>query len=114
MQVTLTTVGRRSGGARPVTLFGWPDGDDIVVVGSRGGTSIDPAWAWNLRAHPRAELRIGTKERTVVASEVDGTERERLWTMVCEAFPLYVKYQGRTDRVIPLFVLEPADTSAGS
>ena len=108
MQVTLTTVGRRSGSPRPVTLFGWPDGDDVVVVGSRGGTSIDPAWARNLRAHPRAELRIGDRERTVIAREVDGAERERLWAMACEAFPLYVKYQARTERIIPLFVLEYA------
>ena len=107
MQVTLTTVGRRTGRARPVTLYGWPDGDGVVVVGSRGGTSVDPGWAWNLRAHPRGELRIGKQERAVVAREVGGSERERLWAMVCEAFPMYASYQRRTERVIPLFVLEP-------
>jgi deazaflavin-dependent oxidoreductase (nitroreductase family) len=113
MQVMLTTVGRRSGERRTVTLYGWPDDDDIVLVGSLGGAARDPAWVHNLRAEPRAVVRIGREERDVVAREVDGEKRERLWAMVCEAFPLYATYQKRTSRLIPLFVLETVASGAG-
>lgn len=111
MQIKLTTAGRRTGERRTVTLYGWPDGTSIVIVGSRGGSVRDPAWALNLRAEPRAVLRTGKTDRDVVASEADGKEYDRLWAFVCEAFPLYATYQKRTSRRIPLFVLE-ADASA--
>lgn len=106
MQVKLTTTGRRSGQPRTVTLYAWPDDDRLVVVGSWGGAARDPAWVGNLRADPRATLRVGRAERPVVAREIDGPERERLWDLVCEAFPLYATYQRRTARRIPLFVLD--------
>ena len=87
-------------------LYAWEDGDRLVVVGSRGGAASDPNWARNLRADPRATVKLGRKVREVSATEVDGAERERLWKLVCEAFPLYASYQRKTKRVIPLFVLE--------
>lgn len=107
MQVRLTTTGRKSGQPRAVVLYGFADGDRIVVVGSRGGAAKDPAWAHNLRADPRATLRRGKQEVEMRAHEVDGRERERLWQLVTQAFPLYATYQRRTARRIPLFVLEP-------
>jgi deazaflavin-dependent oxidoreductase (nitroreductase family) len=108
MQVTLTTTGRRSGQARSTTLYAWPDGDRLVVVASWGGAARDPGWAHNLRAHPGTEIQRGTSSRTYVAAEVPaGPERDRLWRLVCEAFPMYDSYQRKTDRLIPLFVLEP-------
>jgi F420H(2)-dependent quinone reductase len=103
----LTTTGRTSGLARTVTLYAFADDDRLVIVGSRGGADHDPAWAFNLRAHPRATIRTGTVEREVQAREADGPERERLWQLVVDAFPLYRTYQRRTRRTIPLFVLEP-------
>jgi deazaflavin-dependent oxidoreductase (nitroreductase family) len=107
MQVLLTTTGRRTGEPRQVKLYGWPDGDRIVVVGSWGGAARDPAWAHNLRDHPRARLRIGKRDRSATATEVeDGPERNRLWQMVCRAFPMYASYQQMTPRRIPLFVLD--------
>ena len=109
MKVTLTTTGRRSGQARAVPLYAWEDGDRLVVVGSRGGAASDPDWARNLRAEPRATIKLGRQVRQVSATEVDGAERERLWKLVCEAFPLYASYQRKTKRVIPLFVLETVD-----
>jgi F420H(2)-dependent quinone reductase len=112
MQIRLSTVGRRSGEPRDVTLYAFPvaDGDDrLVIVGSSGGAAKDPAWVGNLRADASATRRIGRSERAVRAREVvDPDERERLWRLVCAAFPLYVTYQRRTARLIPLFVLEPA------
>ena len=109
MQIRLTTTGRKTGQARTVTLYAFDAGDGaIVIVGSRGGAARHPAWAHNLRGEPKASVKIGQEERSVVAREVSGAERERLWELVCEAFPLYATYQRRTKRLIPLFLLERA------
>ena len=107
MQVQLTTVGRRTGRERTVTLYAFetPDGA-LVITGSRGGTAHDPRWALNLRDNPQATVKVGREERAVRAREVSGNERQRLWTLVTGEFPLYETYQRRTKRVIPLFVLE--------
>jgi deazaflavin-dependent oxidoreductase (nitroreductase family) len=111
MQVRLTTTGRRTGQRRQVTLYGWPEGEAIVIVGSWGGAARDPAWVMNLRADPRSRLRVGRDEWDVVAREVIGAERDRLWALVCEAFPLYATYQRRTSRLIPLFVVDRMEES---
>ena len=108
MQIKLTTTGRKSGHPHEVVLYAWPDGERIVVVGSYGGRPSDPDWASNLRAHARALVRKGPDTVEHVAREVEGVERERLWALVTAQFPLYETYQGSTDRLIPLFVLEPA------
>jgi deazaflavin-dependent oxidoreductase (nitroreductase family) len=107
-QIRLTTRGRQSGEPRSVTLFAWPDGETLVVVGSAGGSARHPAWALNLRANPAAEVQEGKQQRAVRAHEPEGTERDRLWQLVTEAFPLYATYQRRTSRTLPLFVLEDA------
>lgn len=106
MQIRLTTTGRRSGQPREVTLYAYPDGERLVIVGSWGGNARDPAWAGNLRAEPHALVRVGREERPMTARQVSGAERQRLWELVCAAFPLYRTYQRRTSRPIPLFVLE--------
>jgi len=103
----LTTTGRRSGQPRVVTLYGFEDGDRMVIVGSLGGAARDPWWAANLRAEPRATVTVGRNAREVRAHEADGPDRDRLWLLVCEGFPLYRTYQRKTTRTIPLFVLEP-------
>ena len=105
--ITVTTTGRRTGRPREVTLYAVPDNDRLVIVGSRGGSARDPAWAINLRADPSATVRTGAESWRVTAHEVDGEERERLWDLVCAAFPLYATYQRRTERTIPLFTLNP-------
>jgi F420H(2)-dependent quinone reductase len=92
-----------------VTLYAFEDGERLVIVGSRGGASRDPAWAVNLRHDPHALVKVGREEHAVRANEVDGPERDRLWKLVCADFPLYETYQRRTKRTIPLFALEPAD-----
>jgi deazaflavin-dependent oxidoreductase (nitroreductase family) len=113
MQVRLTTTGRRSGQPRSVTLYAWELDAALVVVGSSGGSELDPAWAGNLRAQPRATLRRGTVESPVIATELDGTEHERAWAVVVERFPHYASFQRRTDRRIPLFRLDPAEAARG-
>ena len=109
MKITLTTTGRRSGERRAVPLYAWEDGDRLVVVGSRGGAASDPDWARNLRSTPRATVKHGHQVREVKAKEIKGDERERLWDLVVEAFPMYAGYQRKTKRLIPLFVLERVD-----
>lgn len=108
MLISLTTTGRRSGESRKVPLFAFDDRQRLVIVGSRGGSAKDPAWARNLRADPRAVVTKGDEEWAVRAYEVDGEERERLWRLVSGEFPLYESYRRRTTRTIPIFVLEPA------
>lgn len=112
INVKLTTIGRKSGEPRRVTLYAFPDGERLVVVGSLGGAAKDPAWAGNLRMNPEATVRVDGEPRSVRAREVDGDERERLWKLVVEGFPLYASYQRKTKRTIPLFVLEPSPGSA--
>lgn len=109
MQVTLTTIGRKSGEPREVVLYAWPDGEDrLVLVASQAGKPDDPAWAANLRATPVCTITRRRTTRRMRASEVPtGPERDRLWDLVVAAFPDYAVYQTRTDRRIPLFVLVP-------
>ena len=111
MKVSVTTTGRRSGQAREIPLYAFADRDRLVIVGSWGGSARDPAWVVNLRAEPRATVKVGREIRSVRASEVGPDEYPRLWELVCAEFPLYATYQRRTKRTIPLFVLEPDDTS---
>lgn len=111
MDVTLTTIGRRSGEPRTVPLYAWEDDDRLVIVGSWGGSPNDPDWVRNLRADPRATVKKGREQLNVRASEVEPSERDRLWQIVVEAFPLYASYQRKTERVIPLFVLEAVEAA---
>ena len=109
MRVDLTATGRKTGKTRTLPLYGFDAGDGaIVIVGSRGGSAKDPEWANNLRADPRATVTVGSEERQVVAREVSGAERDRLWAIAAEAFPLYETYRRKAKRTIPLFLLEPA------
>ena len=102
------TTGAQSGEPRPVTLYGWEDGDDLIVVGSRGGAAHDPGWAHNLRAHPRIGVAAGSSAWEATAEEiVEGPERDRVWALVVKAFPSYAGFQRRTKRLIPLFRLRP-------
>lgn len=107
MQIILTTTGARSGERRAVTLYAWEDDDALVIVGSVGGAPRHPAWVHNLRAESHATVKIGKEAFGVTAREVvEADERERLWRLVVDRFKLYETYQRRTDRQIPLFVLD--------
>jgi deazaflavin-dependent oxidoreductase (nitroreductase family) len=107
--LTLTTVGRRSGERRTVMLTTpLSDGDALVIVASRGGHDRHPAWYHNLLDHPEVEVAVqGGPPETRRARVATDDERQRLWPRVVDAYKGYGDYQRRTDRQIPLVLLDP-------
>ena len=105
--VLLHHVGRRSGEARVTPLIYLRDGEDIIVVGSMGGTPKDPAWVHNLRAAPDTLAELGRERRPVRARVADAQERARLWPLLIARYPGFATYQARTEREIPVVILSP-------
>jgi deazaflavin-dependent oxidoreductase (nitroreductase family) len=106
MQIKLTTTGRKSGRDRTATLYGWEDGEDLLVVGSWAGRDHEPDWAGNLRTEPKASVTRGKEAFEVTAHELSGAARERAWELVVERFSMYATYQRKTTRQIPVFALK--------
>jgi len=108
--IELTTTGRKSGRPRTVLLTSpLRDGDAYVLVASRGGDARHPAWFLNLRDNPAVEAKIsGGARRTMRARVADAEQRARLWPRIAADHKNYAGYQTRTDREIPLVLLEPA------
>lgn len=100
-------VGRRSGETRTTPLIYVRDGDDVVIVASKGGAAAHPAWWLNLRANPEATVQVDAERWPVRAREADEAERERLWPSLTAVWPAYDDYQARTERRIPVVILEP-------
>jgi F420H(2)-dependent quinone reductase len=105
----LDHVGARSGTRRTTPLLYVRDGDDVILVASKGGNPRNPAWFHNLMANPDTSIQIGSSRQRVHARLADPEERRRLWPEVVKAYAGYEDYQRRTDREIPLVVLEPRD-----
>jgi deazaflavin-dependent oxidoreductase (nitroreductase family) len=103
----LTTTGRRSGRRRTVPLAYVLDGDDLVVVASRGGMGSHPAWYLNLLAEPNASVQVGSSTRRVQARDATEAERRRLWPTLTAVYPHFDAYQERTSRRIPVVILSP-------
>jgi deazaflavin-dependent oxidoreductase (nitroreductase family) len=103
----LTTTGHKSGEERTTPLIHVKDGDNYVIVASKGGTPENPAWYDNLQADPDATIQVLGETIEVRARTAEGDERERLWEQAAEAWPDYDDYQSKTDRQIPVVVLEP-------
>jgi F420H(2)-dependent quinone reductase len=103
----LTHVGAKSGQKRisPLT-YTRGEGDDLVLVASKGGYPKNPAWFHNLKAHPDTEVQVGREHRQVHARVATPEERERLWLRVVDNYGGYAEYQKRTERTIPLVILE--------
>jgi deazaflavin-dependent oxidoreductase (nitroreductase family) len=106
--VILTTRGAKSGQLRKTPLMRVEHGGTYLAVGSLGGAHHDPDWCHNLRAEPRAELQDGPQRWDVVGRELTGPERDLWWDRAVEVFPQYARYQERTERLIPIFLLERA------
>ena len=105
----LNTIGRKSAKKRATPLLYVVDGEDLVIIASKGGTPSNPAWYLNLKADPDATVEIRDRKVRVRAEEVDGQEKERLWQQMAEMYPTYDDYQKKTKREIPLLVLHPSD-----
>jgi F420H(2)-dependent quinone reductase len=107
----LDHVGAKSGTKRTSPLVYTRDGDDLVLVASKGGNPKNPAWYHNLRANPDTTVQVGSEVIEVHARVAEGSEYERLWPKVVETYSGYEEYKERTDRRIPLVVLEPRSES---
>lgn len=103
----LTTRGRRTGKLRRTALIYGEDGDAHVVVASRGGARHHPQWYLNLVADPDVEIQVGADRMKGRARTAEGEERQRLWEQMAATFPDYDNYQKKTDREIPVVVIEP-------
>ena len=102
----LTTTGRRSGELRTTPLIYAEDGDRYVIVASKGGSPEHPGWYRNLTKTPNVELQVGNEVFAARARTESGEERERLWRKANEVWPHYNEYARKTDREIPVVVLE--------
>jgi F420H(2)-dependent quinone reductase len=103
----LNHVGAKSGETRTTPLVYVRDGENLVLVASKGGNPKNPAWLHNLRANPDTTVQVGPERRAVRARVADPDERARLWPKAVATYSGYRGYQERTDREIPLVVLEP-------
>ena len=107
--IVVTNNGNKTGAIRKTPLMRVKDGDNYVLVGSKGGAPQHPVWVHNLRADQNVEIQDETESYTMRVREVrDDPERARLWDISVEAFPPYAEYQERTTRKIPVFIAEPA------
>jgi deazaflavin-dependent oxidoreductase (nitroreductase family) len=104
--IVLTSVGAKTGKLRKTVLMRVEDDGTYAVVASLGGAPRNPVWYYNLKANPHVELQDGPTKRDYSAREVSGGEKAVWWERAVEAWPDYARYQARTDRQIPVFVLE--------
>lgn len=104
----LTTTGRNSGDSYTTPLIYGEDGDDYVVVASKGGADEHPDWYRNLEAHPSVEIQVAADVMAATARTVAGDDRERLWSSMAEIWPDYNEYATKTDRQIPVVVITPS------
>ena len=103
----LHTIGAKSGQARVNPMMYLADGDNHVVFASKAGAPTNPDWYHNLVANPRASIEVGDKTINVVAHVANDETRERLWSTQKERYPGFAEYEAKTDRQIPVVVLEP-------
>ena len=104
--LVLTTRGRRSGRERASALIHGVDGDNYVVVASKGGAPSHPLWYENLVAEPRVGVQVRGERFEAIARTAEGDERDRLWRIMTAVWPNYDQYAERTSRAIPVVVLE--------
>jgi F420H(2)-dependent quinone reductase len=106
--IILTSRGAHSGKIRKTPLMRVEHDGRYAVVASKGGAPTHPVWYYNLVADPHVELQDGPQRSDMVAREVAGEEKASWWERAVAAYPDYADYQEKTDRDIPVFVLEPA------
>lgn len=104
--VLFTTTGAKSGKKRYVPLMRVEENGRYAMVASKGGAPDHPSWYFNVKAHPQISVQDGATVVDLTAREIDGAEREHWWELAVAAFPPYAEYQTKTERRIPVFVLE--------
>jgi deazaflavin-dependent oxidoreductase (nitroreductase family) len=105
-QLTLTTVGRKSGKERTVQLGYHEDGDDVLIVASNFGGTNHPAWSYNLDANPNCKIRLGPHEKNVTATRITDSEKAVLWPKIEGTIPQMKSYKVRTSRNIKVYRLK--------
>jgi deazaflavin-dependent oxidoreductase (nitroreductase family) len=104
----LTTVGRKSGRVLTLPLIFGRSGPNYIVVASKGGAPAHPAWYLNLQANPEVKVQVKAEKFTALAHTADPEERAALWPKMVEIYGPYTQYQTKTDRQIPVVVLQPS------
>lgn len=104
--VLFTTKGAQSGKQRFVPLMRVEEDGKYAMVASKGGDPKHPSWYFNVKAHPEVTVQDGDKVTTGTAREISGDERAHWWDLAVAAYPPYAEYQTKTDRLIPVFVVE--------
>ena len=106
----LTTTGRKTGAKYIFPLFyGDTSNGGYIIVASKGGAPKHPQWYLNIQANPEVEVQVGTKKMKAKARTASGAERARLWDEALKFWPPYADYAKKTDREIPVVVLEPVN-----
>jgi deazaflavin-dependent oxidoreductase (nitroreductase family) len=105
--IILTSRGATSGKIRKTPLMRVEYGGRYAVVASQGGAPTNPRWYYNLVAHPHVELQDGPVKTDMIARQVIGEEKTDWWDRAVAAYPDYADYQKRTEREIPVFLIEP-------
>ena len=108
--IIVTNTGRVTGAIRKTPLMRVVDGENYILVASKGGSPKHPEWYYNLIADPNVQIRDRAAVNSMRVRDVaEPVERERLWAIAVAAYPPYREYQERTDRLIPVFLAEPAE-----
>ncbi|MEU1039354.1 nitroreductase family deazaflavin-dependent oxidoreductase [Streptomyces sp. NPDC005551] len=107
--IILTTKGARSGKIRKTPLMRVEHDGSYAAVASLGGAPKHPVWYHNVKSDPHVSLQDGPAHHDLTAREVTGEEKALWWERAVAAYPAYAEYQEKTDREIPVFVLEPTD-----
>jgi len=105
--VLLTTTGRKSGKARTCPLIYLRDGERLILVASKGGHPHHPAWYMNLCSHPMVDIQLGEQQSKMRAVTATPEQKAKYWQRLCAIYPPFQNYQNRTDRDIPVVILQP-------
>jgi deazaflavin-dependent oxidoreductase (nitroreductase family) len=105
--VVLHTVGAKSGEPRTNIMMYQADGDRYLIFASAAGADKNPAWYWNLKAHPDTRIEVGDDIIDVHATELGGKERDEKYALQAERYPGFADYEAKTSRVIPVVALRP-------
>jgi deazaflavin-dependent oxidoreductase (nitroreductase family) len=109
--VVITSVGAKSGKLRKNPVMRVERDGKYVAVASKGGAPDQPEWYYNFLAHPEVELQDGNVKQTYQARVLEGEERTDWWEHAVATWPTYASYQKKTDREIPVFLLEPSKSA---